>query len=270
MQLPRFSDDTSDADKTTEYRGRVETVEVLTDVTMELLPDDTGALPRKIAAALATFPPVAIDTVRSTAPTSTRSPDASLEFPNPLRPELFADATSELRVPDFDDDDVLPVREPPRWRLFAFAGAMVAAATLVGFGFAGRSRVSTVEETPTAAKAPPITRSTINLPDPASVGTATKTTATATTTTAATTTTTATVTAAAPTTTANPPVAKEKIGLLVTPLWAKGRNVWVDGVIFGVSPKVEAACGKHVVKVGDKGKARSVNIPCGGKVVVAP
>ena len=268
MQLPRFSDDTSDADKTTEYRGRVEVVEVLTDVTMELLPDESAALPRKIAAALATFPPVAIDAVRPPAPVPPRSPDASLEFPTPLRPELFVDSTNELRVPDFDDEDPLPTREPPRWRLFAFAGAMVAAATLVGFAFAGRSRVSTVEETPTAAKPPPITRSTINLPDPASMGAApaaTTTTATAKTAT----TTTATVTATT-TTTAAAPIAKDKIGLLVTPLWAKGRNVWVDGVIFGVSPKVEAACGKHVVKVGDKGKARSVNIPCGGKVVVAP
>jgi len=84
------------------------------------------------------------------------------------------------------------------------------------------------------------------------------------------TTTTTTTTASAPTTVATADKPKDKIGLLVTPQWAKGRNVWVDGVIFGKSPKVEAACGKHLVKVGDKGKPRTVNIPCGGKVVVAP
>jgi len=140
---------------------------------------------------------------------------------------------------------------------------MIVSSVLVGLAIAGRSRVTTMEETTTAAKAPPIaTTSRLALPDPESV----KTTSTTTTATATTTTT----TTSAPTTVATADKPKDKIGLLVTPQWAKGRNVWVDGVIFGKSPKVEAACGKHLVKVGDKGKPRTVNIPCGGKVVVAP
>jgi hypothetical protein len=267
MQLPRFRDDAPDPDATTEYTGRVEEVEVLTDVTMELLPDETGHAP--LAAKLASLAPVAIDARPSATPARIpprRDPDASLEFPGPLRPELYADSTAELRLAAFDDDDTRATetrRPAPRWRLHAFAAVMIVCSALVGFAFAGRSRVTTVEETPAARKAPVIERKTIALPDPETVSAGS---ATATVTATATATATANATVSA-TVTAKP---KEKIGLLVTPNWAKGRNVWVDGVIFGVSPKVEAACGKHVVKVGDKGKARTVLIPCGGKVVVAP
>ena len=86
------------ADATQEYRGPV--VEVLTDVSVELLPDESvdvrpmpsPASPSMIAQSMrrTTLSPVAVDA------------NASMEFPHPVAPELFADGTGEL-FPDLDE-----------------------------------------------------------------------------------------------------------------------------------------------------------------------
>ena len=70
-----------------------------------------------------------------------------------------------------------------------------------------------------------------------------------------------------------PPVATvaKTTGTIVTPLWARGRRVWIDGkVIKGHAPKVEAACGKHSVKIGAYSKAKNVDIPCGAEIKISP
>lgn len=60
-------------------------------------------------------------------------------------------------------------------------------------------------------------------------------------------------------------------GTLVTPFWARGRRVWIDGKpIAGHAPRVEAQCGKHTVRIGAAGKPKSVDIPCGGELKIAP
>lgn len=60
-------------------------------------------------------------------------------------------------------------------------------------------------------------------------------------------------------------------GTIVTPLWARGRRVWVDGkVVTGHAPKVDVACGKHLVRIGAYAKAKQVDIPCGGELKLAP
>lgn len=60
-------------------------------------------------------------------------------------------------------------------------------------------------------------------------------------------------------------------GTIVTPLWARGRRVWIDGkLVRGHAPRIEATCGKHLVKIGAYAKGKQVDIPCGGDVKVVP
>ena len=51
---------------------------------------------------------------------------------------------------------------------------------------------------------------------------------------------------------------------------SRGR-LYVDGLIVGETPTpVLVTCGKHVVKVGSAGREQSIDVPCGGAVIVAP
>jgi serine/threonine-protein kinase len=59
------------------------------------------------------------------------------------------------------------------------------------------------------------------------------------------------------------------MGLVQTAGAASGRRIYVDGVVVGQTPEaVKVKCGLHNVKVGSSGKARSVEVPCGGAVSV--
>ena len=230
---------TPNADATQEYRGPID--EVVTDATMELVLDEPARRPLR-----RTLAPLALDARRPEAPKRRmppprRSPDASLEFPHPVSPELFADWDDE-RFPELDD--VLPARRPPpRWGFFVFTGAMVVAGVVIGLALGSGSGVSTIATTANAAP-------------PKAVAT----------------------TSAAPVVAEEPkpppPVAIEPIGkprgTITSPKWASGRRVFVDDRDVGVSGTVDAECGDHVVKIGLKGKARKVTVPCGGKVTVLP
>jgi hypothetical protein len=58
-------------------------------------------------------------------------------------------------------------------------------------------------------------------------------------------------------------------GTVSTPPNAGGHRVFVDGHYAGDSPgPLKVHCGPHVVKVGSGGRPHSVDVPCGGDVVV--
>ena len=244
------------ADATQEYRGPID--EIVTDVSMELLPDASVAgrpLPSLVKQAIAraqSLAPLAIDPAAAEA-VRPPSPDASLfEFPLPVSPELFADATGELAPTDFDDT-LPPLHEPPKWRFAAFATVMVAAGLILGLAVGGRTRVSEPPATDAtlATTSKPIERTHVALPDPATVAKVA-----------------APTEASAPTPIAAP--AAPTTGTLLTPKWAKNRRLFVDGKELGLSGKLEAACGVHKVKVGIVGRTRKTTIPCGGEVTVLP
>jgi hypothetical protein len=60
-----------------------------------------------------------------------------------------------------------------------------------------------------------------------------------------------------------------KMTLVTLPVRAKGHRVFVDGGAFpgSVSP-TKMACGRHVVKVGTRGKPQKLDFPCGGEITV--
>ena len=71
--------------------------------------------------------------------------------------------------------------------------------------------------------------------------------------------------------TTDPSPTRAKTGLLVPEGAPKGRRIFVDGRAVGETPsEVPAPCGTHEVRVGSKGTARTIDIPCGGRVVVGP
>ena len=249
------------ADATQEYRGPI--VEVVTDVTVELVPEERPVVLRApqpvqmLAPKATSIAPVAVSPRPSSAPPRPppprRSPDASLEFPHPVSPELFADSSGEMgemgeMVPDFDDELPPPKRDTTRVRYVAFTGVMVVAGILLGLAIGSRSHASVTDADSTAAKP-----STTIARKPASLST--PTTATDTTQTAA----------------ASPATATPTTGTIVSPKWAKGRRVYMDGgKDFGPAGSVDVACGTHVVQIGTTGKPRKVNVPCGGQVNVLP
>jgi hypothetical protein len=219
------------ADATQEYRGPI--VEVVTDVSVELLPDesvDARPLPSMVKRALShshSVSPIALDV---------RAPDASLEFPHPVSPELFADDTNELLAND--SGAIAVTREPPRWRFTVITAVMVFVAMVVGGALgvrAGRSDDS--QAAATHPKMPRVEIPLVDAPPPAPP-------------------------AAAPTVSTT--------GTITSPKWARGRHVFLDGKDVGLSGVLEAACGRHVVKIGPSGKARDVTVPCGGTVSVLP
>jgi hypothetical protein len=248
--LPQFSVELSDADRTLEYQGRRAGPE----------PDDrvAAALPSLVAAALdraRAFGPVTIREADTTEEIDidveaiSVSPDASLSFPHPVDPALFADDSSEV----FDlTQQMRPVRGDPRWKIAAFGAAITAAAMLLGVGLArqpvsaatlpvevatpperlGRHAGSTPALSPFESIVAPVTVVPGVAPPPVPP---------------------------APTT-----------GIVTSPKWAKGRRVIVDGKVAGQSPRVEIACGKHTVRIGTAGRLRTVDVPCGGSIAVSP
>ncbi len=56
-------------------------------------------------------------------------------------------------------------------------------------------------------------------------------------------------------------------GRIVLPAWAAGHRVYVDHRVAGDGAKpIEVSCGVHAVRVGSHGKAKSLDVPCGGEV----
>jgi hypothetical protein len=226
------------ADATMEYRGPI--VEVVPEGASEV------AARRESGVRALSLAPVAVEAMRPSSapprrPPPRRSPDASLEFPHPVDPALFADASSEL-VPDFDDELPPPRPDRTRIRYVAFTGVMVLAGILFGLAIGSRSRASVASDGDTTTQSPPIAHKPPSLPAPTIA------------------TTTAPTAAPAPTT-----------GSIVSPKWATGRRVYMDGgKDFGPAGNAEVPCGTHVVQIGTSGKPRKVNVPCGGNVTVLP
>lgn len=229
--LPQFQVELSDADRTLEYRAR-----------RKPGPDDRLAtqMPSLVAEVLdraRTLAPVTIREVRSADRTedididvAALSPDASLQFPHPVDPTLFADDSSEIFEPT---RKMRALRRDPRLMIAAFGAIVTAAAIVLGLGLAHRPTPAPVVVEPSAPAAPIASA-------PAAVE-------------------------APP-----PPPALPTTGTITTPTWAKGRRVFVDGKMAGESPRLEIACGTHRVRVGTAGRTRSVDVPCGGSVLVTP
>lgn len=51
---------------------------------------------------------------------------------------------------------------------------------------------------------------------------------------------------------------------------ASGHRAWIDGAIVNPDTRQTVACGLHAIRVGSAGKARTVNVPCGGEIAVDP
>lgn len=65
------------------------------------------------------------------------------------------------------------------------------------------------------------------------------------------------------------PSAPPNKGVLAFAPAASGHRIWVDGALVG-DGRQTLPCGLHSVKVGSAGRARTVNVPCGGEVTVEP
>lgn len=65
------------------------------------------------------------------------------------------------------------------------------------------------------------------------------------------------------------PSAPPNKGVLVFAPSASGHRIWVDGALVGEGRQT-LACGLHSVKVGSAGRARTVNVPCGGEITFEP
>jgi hypothetical protein len=72
-----------------------------------------------------------------------------------------------------------------------------------------------------------------------------------------------------PTAVARPAIEATK-GTLSFPTAANGHRIYIDGRVVGEPPApIVVACGQHVVKVGSRGHARTMLIPCGESVDVS-
>jgi hypothetical protein len=75
---------------------------------------------------------------------------------------------------------------------------------------------------------------------------------------------------ATPTATLTAPALAASEGTISTPPDAAGHRVFVDGRYAGDSPgPIKVRCGSRVVKIGSGGTPRTVDVPCGGGVLVS-
>lgn len=140
-----------------------------------------------------------------------------------------------------EDDIELPRRKLP-WRPLAIGAAAVAALSVL---FLASSSSGVGDKSTVAAALTALPKLTVELP--------------------------AAIVAPPPAPPVVEPPPPPTTGTLVAPAWTKGRRVWVDGKpIAGHAPKLEAACGKHTVKVGAYGKTRKIDIVCGGETKITP
>jgi hypothetical protein len=60
------------------------------------------------------------------------------------------------------------------------------------------------------------------------------------------------------------------VGRLSFPPSADGHRIYVDGKVVGEPPApIVVACGQHLVKVGSRGRDRTMLVPCGDSVMVS-
>ncbi len=62
------------------------------------------------------------------------------------------------------------------------------------------------------------------------------------------------------------------LGTIVAPVAARHHRIWVDGevVVWSTGPTLSVPCGTHVVRIGSSGASQSIEVPCGGRVMLAP
>lgn len=66
-----------------------------------------------------------------------------------------------------------------------------------------------------------------------------------------------------------PSASAETTGRIVFPARAAGHRVFVDGRVVGEGQVAwPVACGRHVAKIGSRGKDQTVDVPCGGDAEV--
>lgn len=66
------------------------------------------------------------------------------------------------------------------------------------------------------------------------------------------------------------PAPSSGTGIVKTEGAAPGRRIFIDERTMGQTPQpITVKCGTHMVKVGSSGRARSVDVPCGGEVIVS-
>lgn len=69
----------------------------------------------------------------------------------------------------------------------------------------------------------------------------------------------------------DPEAAAAGLGDIFTAASGGGHRVFLDGRVVGQSPDViHVRCGKHEVRVGGNGVSQTVEIPCGGSLLVSP
>jgi hypothetical protein len=68
----------------------------------------------------------------------------------------------------------------------------------------------------------------------------------------------------------NLPVVPSSLGKLRFAPNAKGHRVYVDGALVGEpSDTLDVKCGPRMVKVGSRGAVQTIEVPCGGEVLVS-
>jgi hypothetical protein len=67
--------------------------------------------------------------------------------------------------------------------------------------------------------------------------------------------------------TSAPPNNDATVGTLRVDPQAEGHRVWVDGVLLTAEAAL-VRCGEHQVRVGSTGRAKTVDVPCGGEITV--
>jgi hypothetical protein len=65
------------------------------------------------------------------------------------------------------------------------------------------------------------------------------------------------------------PVVEANMTLVTLPPYAAGHRVFVDGVAAASSgTTLKARCGRHAIKIGSTGKGRTLDLPCGGELIL--
>lgn len=227
-------------------------------------------------------PPVAASDVASHAhAVPSRPPPVSVGPPRPLyapAAQSPSQPTQHARVPpapmgDFEAPDVAPRTRGNAWLLGAAVGFTVMCVVLVvGLLFIrwrAPAPASAVSTTSVTSAKPNASASSVPLtPVPSASTIAATPSATASATAAKPTASTPTVPPpAAPPSSSPPP--SSSVGDLDTSSARPQHRVYVDGRVVGETPATfRVGCGRHQVKLGSRGVAQDVEVPCGGALKV--
>ncbi len=60
------------------------------------------------------------------------------------------------------------------------------------------------------------------------------------------------------------------LGTIIAPAAARHHRIWVDGevAVWSAGSALSVPCGPHVVRIGSAGASQSVDVPCGGRVLL--